>query len=121
MTPEALYGTAGIILSGLMTYIPGLRVKYASLDPTAKRLAMVGCLLLAAIGMAGWTCKSPQEGLTFGMCLSGFDWSTVATSFFLALVGNQSADRILPKPQDVKDAAEESHQKAEDASEAARR
>lgn len=118
MTPEALSATAGIILSALMTYIPGLNTWYASLNPTAKRLAMVGCLLLAAVGMAAWTCKSPQEGMTFGMCLSGFDWGAVVTAFVLALVGNQSADRILPKPQDVKDAAEESHQKAADAADA---
>jgi hypothetical protein len=113
MTPEALSATAGIILSALMTYIPGLNVAFASLSPTTKRLTMVGCLIAAAIGTAAWTCTSPEAGTTFGMCMSGFDWRSILMALIAALVANQSADRILPKPEAVKEASEESHRVAE--------
>lgn len=115
LNPEALSATAGLVLSLVMTYVPGLNVKFALLSSTAKRLIMLVCLAITAVGSAAWICTQPAAGMTFGMCMSGFDWRSVITAFVMALMANQAADRIMPKPAAVEEAREESHRKAEQA------
>lgn len=103
LTPETLAMIAGIIISLLFSYIPGLNVKFAALAPEVKRLIMLGILLAisaAAVGLAcgniivitGFVCN--QAGIT-----------TIVWSFILAVIANQSIYSISPQLQRVRLAA----------------
>ena len=89
LSPEYLAGIAGIILSVLVQYTPGLREWFDALTPTPKRLVMLGLLALASVGVLLWQCRVD------GACYSA-NWETVLTAFITALVTNQAAAQISP-------------------------
>jgi high-affinity Fe2+/Pb2+ permease len=97
--PEALAAGAGAILSGLMAYVPGLNVKFASLSAQAKSLIMGVLIVAVATGAAFWACHGPVS-----TCVNGLDWRTWLTSIGAALALNQSTHKILPETEAVKDA-----------------
>jgi len=93
MTPESLSAIAGMVLSLLFSYVPGLNDWYAAKDPTIKRLLMAGLLLLVAAGALGLSCANvitsiecSQNGLL-----------NLVTTFISALVANQATYQISPQ------------------------
>lgn len=86
-----LVGSA--LLSLGFAYIPGLKDKYDELDPTRKRLAMAGTLLLATIGIYGYGCAGRLDGF---ICDANTAWD-LATSFVLAIMANQTTYELLGK------------------------
>jgi hypothetical protein len=99
MTPEALASFAGIGLSLIMSYVPGLSTWYESRPSTSKRAVMALMLLVTAIGSAIWTCSQPQAGDVFRMCL-GSSWRAYAQAFVAALVASQGTYMLTPKDKD---------------------
>lgn len=95
MTPNEITGTAGAALSLAFNYFPGLSAAFAALPSNRKRLVMAGLLFLVAVGTAIWSCKGAMAGT--GACLKTTDWWAVAQTFVLAVITNQSVDRISPK------------------------
>ena len=51
ITSEELSAMVGILLSLGFSYIPGVRDRFGELEPTHKRLAMLGLLLACALGV----------------------------------------------------------------------
>lgn len=93
--------TTGAVISLLFNYIPGLNTKFDTLSADMQRTVMGILILLTAIGMALWQCSGETVISTY--CPSGtIDWRMVLTNAVFALVGNQSADRISPKPKEEK-------------------
>lgn len=92
MTAENLAVYAGVLLSLLFSYVPGLKAKYDALSSDAKRLVMLGALLVIAIGVYTLACAGyypdiscDQPGLV-----------ELVKIFVAALIANQAAFLISP-------------------------
>lgn len=100
MSPEALAACAGGFLSLLFNYVPGLNARFDRLTADGQRALMALLLAVTAVGMALWTCTSPETSEAFGLCVGDTNWRAVATNFVFALIANQGVDRLSPKPRD---------------------
>lgn len=86
---------AGVILSLLFGYAPGLRPWYEALEPTRKALVMLLLLAVAALLLYGAACYTPwQVGVT---CDETGVWQ-LAQLFIAAAVANQAAYLLAVKP-----------------------
>ncbi len=93
MTAEQLATIAGVLLSLLFSYVPGLSDKFGALDATKKRLAMAGLILIVAAGALGLSCANV---LTEIECSSAGVLDLVKV-FVAALVANQATYLISPQ------------------------
>lgn len=104
MGPAAIAATSGVVLSLLFNYIPGLSTKFDTLSADMQRVIMGAMLAATAIGMALWQCSgsdiSTNEQVA-ALCGEGINWRAILTNVVFALIGNQSADRISPKPREA--------------------
>jgi hypothetical protein len=91
-TPEMLALIAGVVLSLVFSYVPGLNVKFAALDPTYKRLIMLGLLVLTAGAVFGLSCASVLTGVTCDQ--PGL--MQLVTILILSVIANQSTFAISP-------------------------
>lgn len=96
MTSEKLAIAAGIILSLLFSYVPGLNDWYQKLEGTYKRLIMLSALVMVTAGAFGLSCWNifPKPIVT---CDLAGAWGLV-DALFKALVANQTTYLITPKP-----------------------
>lgn len=99
LSPAAIAATAGALLSLLFNYVPGLNKRFDLLSADMQRTVMGVVLLVSAIGMALWQCSDQSASVMSSMCEGGINWRAILTNTVFALVGNQSADRISPKPR----------------------
>jgi uncharacterized membrane protein len=93
MTANGLAAAAGVLLSVIFSYVPGLNAKYASLDSTWKRLIMLIALVITA-------------GVVYGISCTGW-WTWVSCdqagikqlieAFVIAAIANQTAFELSPK------------------------
>jgi len=109
MTATVLSAVAGVILSLLFSYWPGLRDRFKSLgdqedganDGTQKRLVMLGLLLVTTLFALGLSCTSfgvdllARLNLTLTCDRVGIIDSIVA--YGAAAIANQSAYQISPR------------------------
>jgi hypothetical protein len=63
LTPELLSAIAGIALSLLASYLPGFSEWFERLQPTHKRLVMLGLLVAASAASVGLACAGLGEAL----------------------------------------------------------
>jgi hypothetical protein len=92
-TPDFLALVAGVVLSLVFSYVPGLSAKFAALDPTVKRLYMLGLLVLTAAAIFGLSCASVLTGVTCdkpGLL-------QMIEILILAVIANQSTYQISPQ------------------------
>jgi len=94
MTVEQLGAIAGVILSLLFSYVPGLSDKFAALAATTKRLVMAALLLVVAVGALALSCSAVV--ITVECSQAGL--ITLVNTFIAALVANQAAYLIAPGP-----------------------
>ena len=101
MSAEMLSAVAGIMLSLVFSYIPGVSDWFAALDGTRKRLVMLAALLAAAAGAAGLSCLGIAQvgGAALPGCTQG-GLQSILEALVVALVANQAAYLISPKPGD---------------------
>lgn len=95
-TPELVAGTAGIILSWVFSWFPGLSAWYAALKSEVKSLIMLGLLALISVGiylLAFYGVLETTEPITVWKLLS---------VFFAATVLNQASYMITPQNKAVK-------------------
>ena len=97
LSEETLTMVAGALLSLAFSYVPGLAEKYAGLQPTTKRLVMLGLLVLAAAGIFGLACSG--WGADFGIELSCDPAGGIylAKMLILAITANQATYLISPR------------------------
>lgn len=98
VTSEMLVGIAGVVLSLLFSYIPGLRVWYAGLISETKQLIMLGLIL--AISAAVYVLGCNGILVTNIACDKGGIVSFVLI-VITAIISNQAVYSISPKPGDV--------------------
>ena len=92
LTPQLLAAVAGIILSLIFSYIPGLNAKFAMLENVYKRLIMLLLTFLTALGIFGLSCAGVFNYVT---CDKGGAWLLLGL-FIQVAVANQSAYQITP-------------------------
>ncbi len=99
MTSDLLVSVAGVVLSLLFSYLPGLSAWYGELSGDRKRLIMLGMLALVAGGMYALDCGGLLVKIApdvAGMCSSADGWVQVVRAFVVAMIANQSAYAISP-------------------------
>ena len=93
MSSEVVLTIAGVILSLLFEYVPGLNAWYNNLEDNPQRAVMLGAIFVTVAGALGLSCVGWAE--MFACDAAGVQEAVYA--FFLALIANQSAHRILPR------------------------
>ena len=93
MTSVQLSALAGILLSVLFEYVPGLNTWYGKLTDTWQRLMMLGMLIVVALGAFGLSCGSfisavscDKQGIV-----------NLIQAIVAAVVANQATFLISPK------------------------
>lgn len=104
MQPDPLSATAGLALSLLFSYVPGLSGAYAKLSEAAKMFVMAVLLAVVATASVLWACRGASVMVG---CIS-ISWETYLQAFISALVANQGAHRLSPPTAEVKAAKAES-------------
>lgn len=97
MTTNQLTSIAAVILSLAFSYLPGLSGWYEALRSEAKRLTMLGLLVLVAAGVFSLACAG--FGLSLGIslvCDSQGAFGLLQT-LIMALVANQATYLITVK------------------------
>ena len=99
MTADLISSVAGVILSLLFSYLPGLSSWYGELVGDKKRLIMLGMLALVAGGMYALDCGGVLIKFApslAGMC--GVDgWVDVLRAFVAAMIANQASFALSPQ------------------------
>lgn len=98
LTSDQLGGLAGVVLSLMFTYVPGLRVRFAARSRERKSLTMLLCLMAVAVGAFAASCGN---FIQVAVCTQQGAW-TIGVALFWAAVGNQATYQLAPQPQDVK-------------------
>jgi hypothetical protein len=93
MEATAILAIAGVILSLLFEYMPGLHTWYNGLVDNWQRVIMLCVILLVVGGAFGLSC---YHWLNIFAC-TGLGVREAVLAFIAALVANQSTHRILPK------------------------
>ena len=93
MTSEQLGSIAGIVLSLLFSYIPGVRDRFALLSSTEKSLFMAAMLLAVSIGALGLSCAAVVNVIECSQ--SGV--VQLVSVFISALVANQATYVLSPQ------------------------
>ena len=95
MENNVIAGLAGLLLSLLFGYVPGLRDWYEALDGVRKAQTMAGLLILAAGGLYAAACYTPWSvGVTCGE--PGL-WQLLEM-LMAALVANQATYLLAVRP-----------------------
>ena len=97
MTPQLLSSLAGITLSLLFSYIPGLSSWYETLTATYKRLVMLFLLALTSVASFGLSCLGWLPYFNLDIACTEQGAVELLSAFVLALVANQSTYLITPK------------------------
>ena len=93
MSSESLALVAGVLLSLLFSYVPGLKDWFDKLSGNHKRLVMLGALLVSALGVFGLSCTGRYN---FVACETDGAWALIEV-FVLAAVANQAAYGFTPE------------------------
>lgn len=102
MTATLLSGIAGVILSLLFSYVPGLNSKFAAQSEESKKLWMLGLLALVAALTFGLSCT--KYGAMIGIPFECTDAGAIELIKILAaaVIANQATFSITPQTQGVK-------------------
>jgi hypothetical protein len=99
MTSEILAASGAICLSLLFSYAPGFVDFYKPLDGTRKRLLMLGLLALVSLAAFGLSCAGISTALGLVLTCDQAGALTLLRTFVAAVVTNQAAYAISPRPQ----------------------
>jgi Na+/H+ antiporter NhaD/arsenite permease-like protein len=99
VTSALLIAAAGVLLSVLFEYIPGLSDWYNAKEDSLQRLIMIGCLVVVSGGLYGLSCAGYLQFIAPSLSLSCDQQGLIGllVAFFSALIANQSTFAILPK------------------------
>ena len=98
VTSELIVGIAGIVLSLLFSYIPGLRVWYAGLVSEKKQILMLGLIALVTIGIGIVGCLG---FIATGISCDKAGIIALVKMFFAGIIANQATYLISPATNDA--------------------
>lgn len=93
MTSETLAGLAGLVLSVIFEYVPGVEAWFGALDAVMKRLVMLGLMLVVAVAVYFAACYTPWQSVT----CDNTGIVVLIEAFVAALVANQVAHKVFKK------------------------
>jgi len=102
MTADGLALYAGVVLSMLFSYVPGLNTWFAALESIYKRLIMLGLLLLTAGAVYGIACLGWGGDLGVALTCDKQGLVELVRAFVLAMIANQAAYQISPEANKVR-------------------
>ena len=94
MSAELLSSVAGIVLSLIFSYVPGVRTWYDQFNPDYKRLVMLVLLAVVAVGVFGLSCAWLYQWVPCDQSCG----VKLVEIFVMALIANQTTFLISPKP-----------------------
>lgn len=104
LTAEKIALWAGVFVSWLLSFFPGLNTWYAAKTEDFKKLFMIGVLTVMVVGLYALMCFGI---LTIAdMACSTDSFVAITYMWILAIVSNQSIHRIMPELASVKKAKE---------------
>lgn len=105
LDPNTLSAGAGILLTLGFSYVPKLNAKFATLQPTTKRLVMLALLFVVAAGAFGLSCAGVLTGL-FGYAVTCDQPGALGlvSAFVYAAIANQTIFSISPQTKAVQGA-----------------
>ena len=98
LSSEMLVSIAGVVLSLLFSYIPGLRTWYAGLVAEVKQLIMLGLIILVSGAVFALGC---YDILSTGIACDRYGVISLVWMVVLGLTSNQAAYMITPATNDV--------------------
>lgn len=101
LNSDLIVGGAGAVIALLFGYFPALRVKFAGLSPEMKSAVMIGTLIITAFGVWGAGCIGWIDS---GVACTKDSIPSLLKLIVIAIIANQSVNRIAPETDDVKDA-----------------
>ena len=93
MSVELISAIAGILISLILEFVPGVEGWYNKFTPQQKRLVMLVALFIVVGGAFGLSCAGL---LAIFVCSVAGAWQAVM-AFIAALVANQSVHLVLKK------------------------
>jgi hypothetical protein len=102
MTTELLSALAGIVLSLLFSYVPGLSTWFAGQSEEKKKLLMLGLLVLTAAGVFGLGCTPYAADLGIPLTCDEAGVVALVKLVIAAAVANQTAYKLTPQTEKVK-------------------
>lgn len=97
MTQEQLTYIAGIVLSLIFAYIPGIKTWYDVKDSATKALIMAGMLLLVVVGVFGLACAGFSFNAVTVSCTK-VDLMNLIQVYIFALIANQASFKLFVSP-----------------------
>ena len=93
MSVELISASAGILISLILDFVPGVQTWYAKFPAHKKRLGVLVALFVVVGGAYGLSCA----GLLGFFACSGVGAWEALSAFIAALVANQSVHLVLKK------------------------
>jgi len=97
MSAEILAGAAGVILSLLFSYIPGLNANFARLPAELKRGVMLLLVTLTGLAAFGLACSGLAAELGYTLACTRADAVHIGLAIVCAAIGNQAAYGLSPR------------------------
>lgn len=94
LSPETLSMIAGVVLTLLFSYVPGIAGWYQTFTAEKKSLVMLGLLVIVSIGAFSLSCA----GWIAGLACTTVDLQRLVGCLLLAVIANQSVYKISPQP-----------------------
>jgi len=88
---------AGVVLSLVFSYFPGLSKWYDGLASNVKRLVMLGLILVVAGAYFGLSCTSWAADLGIDLACTEDGFKAVVLAFVQILIANQATYLASPK------------------------
>lgn len=104
MSAEFLAGIAGVVLSLLFSYVPGLNAKFAALEATYKRLIMLALLFVTGAAVYGLACAGWAADFGLAVTCDKAGLVQLLQAFGVAAIANQGAYSLSPVAGAVREA-----------------
>jgi hypothetical protein len=101
MSADSLSIAAGVLLSLVFSYIPGLNGKFAELSKEYKQLIMLAVLVIISCAVYGLSCAGWGESWGISVSCDQAGLQALIRSFILAMIGNQSMYTLTPEARAV--------------------
>ncbi len=96
MSAESLSLVTGTLLSLIFSYLPGVHNSYSNLEPTMKRLIMLGLLLVVSGSIYGLSCLGWVQEWGVAITCNQSGLMALIRQTAIAIIANQSIYAISP-------------------------
>ena len=106
MSAESLSLVTGTLLSLIFSYVPGIHNSYSILEPTMKRLIMLGLLIVVSGSIYGLSCLGWVQEWGVAITCNQSGLMALIRQTLIAIIANQSVYAISPQNKNSNDHVE---------------